>query len=226
MHLQPDIIQALVSTIEIKDLCTAAHTWRVVMYTRALAERLGLDAELVQRATYGAALHDLGKIDIPDHILQKPSALSTEEFEVMKSHTVLGYDRLRRMGEDDPLVLGIVRHHHERSDGLGYPDGLKGEAIPLPARMFAVVDSFDAMTSVRPYHQEFGRDAARNALTVLRADASTHYFTEAVEVFTSLCAAGELDWILNNFNDRVSLPAFRGHDQAERIFRELRERSG
>lgn len=224
MPLEPDIIQALVSTIEIKDLCTAAHTWRVVMYTRAVSERLGLDADTVRRMTSGAALHDLGKIDIPDEILQKPAALSPDEFEIMKTHTTLGFNRLKSMGEDDALILAIVRSHHERMDGLGYPDKLEGDAIPLPAQVFAVVDSFDAMTSVRPYHPEFGTEAAAHAMSVLHNDIGTHYAPKAVATLAGLYEDGDLDWILSNFNDRVSMPSFRDPDQAEKLFRDLRER--
>ena len=224
MRLEPDIVEALVSTIELKDLCTAAHTWRVVMYTRALAETMKIDAELARRMTYGAALHDLGKIDIPDAVLQKPAALTPAEFEVMKRHTVLGYERLKSMGEDDPVLLGIVRSHHERVDGNGYPDGLSGGEIPLAARIFSVVDSFDAMTSVRPYHVEFGLDAARHAATVLKTDVGTHYDSAPVQALTQLYERGELNWILNNFNDRVSLPTFRDESQAAQLIRELRQR--
>lgn len=215
--LEPDIIEALVRTIEIKDLCTAAHTWRVVLYSRLMGEKIGLDHRTMHRLSNAAALHDLGKIDIPDAILQKPSALTPEEFEIMKRHTVLGWERLRGMGEDDELLLSVVRHHHERVDGLGYPDGLKGEEIHLAARMFAVVDSFDAMTSVRPYHPQFGKEAAGHAMQTLKGDAGSHYCEKAVQLFSDAYDAGELDWILENFNDRVEVPTFAGADSVNAL---------
>src|SRR5262249_1882635 len=151
--------------------CTAAHTWRVVLYSRAMAEKMRYPEETVLRLSNAAALHDLGKIDIPDEILQKPTALTAQEYEIMKSHTVFGHSRLVRLGEDDSLLLDIVRHHHERVDGTGYPDRLTHDQIPWPAKWFAVVDSFDAMTSIRPYHTEFGKEAAQQAINVLKTDA-------------------------------------------------------
>jgi hypothetical protein len=106
--------------------------------------------------THAAALHDIGKLDIPESILQKPGPLTEDEFAIMKTHTTQGHDRLIAMGEDDPIMVGLVRSHHERWDGLGYPDKLTAESIPLAARYFAVVDSFDAMTSIRPYRSAVG----------------------------------------------------------------------
>jgi HD-GYP domain-containing protein (c-di-GMP phosphodiesterase class II) len=202
-----DIMQALVQTIEVKDLCTASHTWRVVLYTRAVSERLGLGRAAIDRLSIGAALHDLGKIDIPDRVLQKSGPLTDDEYEVMKTHTVLGYDRLVGMGETDPIVLSMVRSHHERIDGAGYPDGLRGEAISSAARVFAVVDTFDAMTSVRPYRERVGRDAAIESIRQLRSEAHTHFCAAAVETLAACFDAGELDWIQLNFNDRVDVPA-------------------
>jgi HD-GYP domain-containing protein (c-di-GMP phosphodiesterase class II) len=172
-----------------------------------MAERAGLDHAVVERLCTGAALHDVGKIDIPDEILQKPGKLTGEEYEVIKTHTTLGHERLVRMGETDPIILNLVRHHHERIDGKGYPDGLAGDAIPIGARYFAVIDSFDAMTSVRPYRQEVGDAAAEKALAELHAGIGTRYEGQAVELMTSLYRAGELDYILRHFNDRCELPA-------------------
>src|SRR5436190_9292254 len=112
--MSPQIVQALVRIIELKDACTAAHSWRVVLYTRALAEEARLPAELVGRLSFAAALHDMGKIDIPDEILQKPGPLLPGEFAVIKTHAPIGHERLVRMGETDPVMLALVRHHHER----------------------------------------------------------------------------------------------------------------
>ena len=203
MSLSPDIVQALVKTIEIQDASTAAHTWRVVLYARAMAERLGLGSDMIRRVTYAASLHDLGKIDIPDGILTKPGSLSPEEFEVMKTHTTLGYERLVRMGETDDVVLGLVRHHHERWDGAGYPDGLTGEAIPMPARLFSVIDTFDALTSFRPYRHEIGEEAAERAIQTIRDGSGSRYWPRAVRLFESMYEGKELGWILHHYNDEA-----------------------
>ncbi|MBL8746986.1 MAG: HD-GYP domain-containing protein [Phycisphaerae bacterium] len=199
--MSPDIVEALVKTIELKDQSTAAHTWRVVLYARALAEKAGMPRDFIARLTVGAALHDVGKIDIPDHILQKPGKLTDEEFEVIKSHTSLGHDRLKRMGEDDPVVLELVRHHHERIDGKGYPDRLQGDSIPVVAKYFAVIDTFDALTSFRPYRKEVGEAAAEKALVELNDCIGSRYDPAAVGLFTELYRAGALEWILHYFND-------------------------
>lgn len=201
--MSPDLIQALVSALELKDFSTAAHTWRVILYTRAMAESAGLDHHTITRLTHGAALHDIGKIDIPEHILQKPGPLTPEEFEVMKQHAALGHERLLRMEENDPILLNLVRHHHERWDGAGYPDGLAGDAIPIAARYFAVIDSYDAMTSIRPYRPTIPPDAVPNALAELSRGRGTRYAPEAVDLFLRLQTAGQLDWILHHFNDEV-----------------------
>lgn len=222
LKLQTDIIEALVRTIELKDQTTAAHTWRVVLYTRVLAEAFGLDHETINRLCVAAALHDLGKIDIPDEILRKPGKLTPEEFEIMKQHTVLGYNRLVDMGEDDPLVLELVRHHHERVDGLGYPDKLVSEQIPQAAKMFAVVDTFDALTSIRPYRYEVGEAATRAAARELIETRGTHFAPECVDAFTDELASGNLDWILEHFNDRHSVPTFDSPLKAEEAVRRLR----
>jgi HD-GYP domain-containing protein (c-di-GMP phosphodiesterase class II) len=205
----PETLRALVNSIEVKDLSTAAHTWRVVLYARAMAEESGIDGERLERITTGAALHDLGKLDIPAEILQKPGKLTDEEFGVIKAHAVLGHARLIAMGETEPLLLDLVRHHHERWDGAGYPDRLAGEAISVPARYFAVIDSFDAMTSRRPYRSTVGPAAAEAALTELRAGAGTRYWTQAVDLFTGLYRSGHISWIGECFNDAADA-AFTG----------------
>lgn len=200
-----DVVSALSRVVELKDSSTAAHTWRVGLYTQALIEAAGLSHSEVQRAMDGAVLHDIGKIDIPAAILTKPARLSPEEYEVMKTHAVLGHERLVRMGETDELVLALVRWHHERLDGTGYPDGLAGDAIPLAARYFAVIDSFDAMTSLRSYRKTVGKDAARRAIAELQRLKSTRYCAEAVDLFTRVYESGGLDWILHHLNDTESL---------------------
>jgi putative nucleotidyltransferase with HDIG domain len=207
----------LIKVVESKDLATAAHTWRVTLYTRALCEAMGLDAELIERASVAAALHDIGKIDIRDEVLKKPGRLTDDEFAEIKRHPVEGYERLVRMGVDDPVILGLVRWHHERIDGTGYPDGIPGAELPMGPRYFAVVDTFDAMTSIRPYRREVGAEAAERALEELGAKVGAWYCPEAVEAFSTLYRTGQIDWILRYFNDEMQMssvgetsPAGRG----------------
>lgn len=215
--MSPDIVEALVKTIELKDQSTAAHTWRVVLYARAMAEAAGMPADTIKRLTIGAALHDVGKIDIPDEILQKPGKLTDDEFAVIKSHTTLGHERLSRMGEDDQVILDLIRHHHERVDGKGYPDGLTGDAIPRVAKFFAVIDTFDALTSVRPYRKEVGAEAAEKALIELKNGVGTRYAAEAVEMFEGLYRQGALDWILSYFNDNAEVPTIAALGAPEKM---------
>ncbi len=206
--MDPAAVQRLVKEIEQKDLSTAAHTWRVVLYTRAILEHFGIDRETIALVTQAAALHDVGKLDIPDRVLQKPGRLTDEEFEIIKLHTVAGYGRMVQMDVTEEPILNLVRYHHERWDGKGYPFQLAGEDIPIGARMFAVIDSFDAMTSVRPYRRDLGEDAARRALVELQAGSGARYWPEAVDAFAELYRTGQLDHILHYFNDEVPLPAF------------------
>lgn len=206
----PEIVQALVKAIELKDLSTAAHTWRVVLYTRAMAEEAGLDHDTIGRLTTAAALHDLGKLDIPDKTLQKPSRLTPDEYEVIKQHTALGHARLLKLEETDPVLLELVRHHHERWDGKGYPDGLAGERIATGSRVFSVIDSFDAMTSIRPYRRDVGEGAAERALAELAAGSGSQYWPKAVELFERLYRSGRLNWILHHFNDAAAAPEYCG----------------
>jgi ribonuclease P protein subunit RPR2 len=148
-----ETVTALATALETKDSGTAIHSQRVQHYAVELARALG--SELVEdpSAEYGFLLHDVGKIGIPDNILQKPGPLSPEERALMQTHTVLGEQMLGGVAFLQGAGLEVVRSHHERWDGDGYPDGLGGEDIPLGARVFAVADTLDAMTSDRPYRR-------------------------------------------------------------------------
>lgn len=218
--MSPEIVKALVNLIEVKDASTAAHTWRVVLYTRALAEAFGVDHDVIARLTTAAALHDVGKLDIPESILQKPGRLTDDEYAVMQTHTLRGHERLVAMGEEDPILLNLVRSHHERFDGLGYPDRLKGDQIPLGPRFFAVIDSFDAMTSVRPYRAQIGEAAALRAIEELEKGKGEKYHPEPVDAFAGLYRSGELDWILHYYNDEFPAPAFEAAAAMQRLERQ------
>lgn len=222
-HVSPNIAQALVRVLELKDHATAAHTWRVVLYARAVAEELGLPHDEVDRIGTAAALHDLGKIDIPDAILLKPGKLTPEEFAVIATHPLLGEQHLRAMNEDDPLILQLVRSHHEREDGSGYPDRLVRDQIPLAARVFSIIDTFDAMTSYRPYRSEVGKEAAIKSLEEMQHVAGTRYHAPSVELFKSLYDKGQLDWILAHFNDGAELPNYQRLADVSTVTRDAKQ---
>ncbi|WP_337867213.1 HD-GYP domain-containing protein [Meiothermus sp.] len=144
-------LRALGLALEFRDHETQGHTKRVVAWADQLAQDLNLDASTRKFLRWGAYLHDIGKLSISDSILRKPDKLDEEEWEIMKSHVVMGWEMLSRVPFLPQETLEVVRHHHENWDGSGYPDGLKGQDIPLLARIFAVVDTFDALYSPRPY---------------------------------------------------------------------------
>jgi putative nucleotidyltransferase with HDIG domain len=145
-------LQALSNALDVRDSETEGHARRVVQYMDLIADELGLPADARAHLRRGALLHDIGKIGVPDHILRKPGPLTAAEWVTMRAHPDIGSGII----DDIPFledVARIVRAHHERWDGGGYPDGLAGTDIPLGARIFAVADSFDAMTSDRPYRR-------------------------------------------------------------------------
>jgi putative two-component system response regulator len=148
------VIVSLALTIEARDFNTEGHCQRLAAYAASLGRALGLGEEDVAALDRGGYLHDVGKVGIPDSVLLKPGPLTPDEFNVMKQHTLIG-DRL--CGELRSLrrVRPIVRHHHERLDGSGYPDGLRGDAVPLLAQLMGIVDVFDALTTARPYKVAF-----------------------------------------------------------------------
>jgi putative two-component system response regulator len=160
------VIVTLGATIEARDLYTAGHCERLAAYGVALGQALGVEEPLLRALRLGGYLHDLGKIAVPDAVLLKPGALTPAELEQVRRHPALGADLVRGLRTLDD-VRPIIRHHHERCDGSGYPDGLRGEAIPLGARIMAVVDVFDALHTQRPYKPAL---STADALTVLRME--------------------------------------------------------
>jgi len=156
-------LQALVTALDFRDNETQGHSYRVVEYAMRVAEVLSLDETQLTWVRWGAILHDVGKIGIPDSILLKPGKLTDEEWAVMKQHPEMGYRMLQHIEFLEP-ALDVVLCHQERWDGTGYPRALAGEAIPVGARIFAVVDTFDAMTSDRPYRAALSIEAAREEI--------------------------------------------------------------
>lgn len=172
-------VEALATAIDAKDQTTHCHVRRVQLYAARMGEILNLSHSEIEALRAGAMLHDIGKLAVPDHILNKPGKLTTAEFERMKVHTIVGAQILERIDYPYPIIP-IVRSHHERWDGLGYPDGLRGEEIPWTARIFAVVDCFDSVREDRPYRRGMTRDEAS---AMLLRGAGTHFDPKVVELF-------------------------------------------
>ncbi len=180
------------SVVEARDAYTGGHLWRVGHYARLLAARAGVDEAGVFMAGIGGFLHDLGKIGVSDAILRKPVALDAAEYAAIRTHPRVGHDLLR----EHPLAylaLDAVTHHHERTDGRGYPAGLLDEEIPLVARVVAIADAFDAMTSSRPYRRALPVEVALRNLAQVKG---RQFDAALVERFLAAHAAGQLDGII------------------------------
>jgi diguanylate cyclase (GGDEF)-like protein/putative nucleotidyltransferase with HDIG domain len=176
------ILEMLAMAIDAKDDVTHDHIQRVKLFARRMGESVGLSELEIEALNAGALLHDIGKIGVPAYILNKPGKLTEHEFEQMKMHTVIGADMLSNIAFRYPVVP-IVRHHHERWDGRGYPDGLKGEAIPITARILTLVDNYDALRSDRPYKTGMTRD---EALLYIKENAGTFFDPALVALFLSM----------------------------------------
>ena len=168
--------------LDMRDHVTDAHTHRVADLTVALARKMGIPESELGDIRRGALLHDIGKVGIPDAILQKPDVLTDAEWEIMQTHTELAYQFLSHIRYLAP-ALDIPFCHHEKWNGTGYPRKLMGEEIPLSARIFAVVDVYDALTSDRPYRKAWKRE---DALTYIQEQSGKHFFPEAVEAFLEM----------------------------------------
>jgi response regulator RpfG family c-di-GMP phosphodiesterase len=175
-------VHALVEALEAKDAYTRGHSRRVAFYASAIARRLALDPDTVDTIGLGGELHDIGKIGVSEEVLHKGTKLTDAEYRHVMEHPVIGYHILGPLLRDTPGALGIVRSHHERLDGKGLPDGLKGDTIPFEARIVSVADAFDAMTSVRPYRPP--RSAA-DALAELERMKAVQFDPMAVDAFTA-----------------------------------------
>jgi response regulator RpfG family c-di-GMP phosphodiesterase len=179
---------ALLNALEAKDLSTKNHSQRVSYYSLGIAKAFKFDPEEMAVIRIGAQFHDIGKIGIPDSILLKPGPLTPDEREIMKTHTEIGWKIMEGIKGLRKSAL-IVRGHHERFDGKGYPDGLRGDQIPIGARIASVADCFEAMVSPRVYSR--GRPA-EDAMMELRRCAGTQFDPDVVEVFLKLMDVGEL----------------------------------
>jgi putative nucleotidyltransferase with HDIG domain len=200
---------ALVATLDARDRYTAGHSAAVAIYSRDIAARMGLSQGEQHLVHLCGLVHDIGKVGLPAGLLEKPGALTLEERRLMEDHAAIG-QRILSNVEDYAEVARIVRHHHERVDGLGYPDGLDGEEIPLLAKIIAVADAYDAMTSDRPY-----RDAMPSRVARLRlAQAVESQFdTGVVAAFEAILAGASEAYRVGRRND-FSLETQREHQPA------------
>jgi putative two-component system response regulator len=182
-------VQMLVQALEAKDAYTSGHSSRVSRYAMKTAVLLGFTDDALEHIRLGGELHDIGKIGTREFILNKPGPLTPEEFQHIKEHSALGEKILAPFLSQSPVVLRIVRSHHERIDGSGFPDALRGVQIPLEARVVAVVDAFDAMTTNRAYRPQL---PVSKAVDELRRCAGVHFDADAVEAFLSAHGNGSM----------------------------------
>jgi len=181
-------LYAFVETIEARDPYTKQHSANVSKYAMSIAKAYGCLQDEIARLNVSGNLHDIGKIGIPDSILLKPGRLTDEEYEIIKKHPVIGSNIIGHFGmwTDEQ---SIIRHHHERFDGKGYPDGLKGEEIPLLARILAVADVYDALTTDRSYRRKMPEHVA---VKIIRENAGSQFDPKIVNIFLKLQKEGEI----------------------------------
>jgi putative nucleotidyltransferase with HDIG domain len=190
-------VRSLVTTLDARDRYTAGHSAAVAIYARDIAARLGLPEDFQRRSHVCGLVHDIGKIGLPAGLLEKPGALTLAERRVMETHSAIG-QRILAEVEDFNEIATIVRHHHERWDGQGYPDGLDGDRIPLISRIIAAADAYNAMTSDRPY-----RDAMPSRVARLRLaqGVETQFDTAVIAAFEALLAGAGEDYRLASRED-------------------------
>ena len=178
-----EVVTSLASAIDAKDEYTKGHSSSVSRYSEALARALNLPEKDVERIKLGALLHDIGKIGIPENVLRKPSKLTDEEWEIMKQHPVIGAEKVLRPNESLHDLIPMVKYHHEHWDGTGYPERLKGEEIPLTARIVSVADAYHALISDRPYRKGL---SVEKACEILKLGAGIHWDERLVRAFISI----------------------------------------
>jgi putative two-component system response regulator len=186
-------IQALADALEVKDPYTRGHSVRVSHYSSIIAHNLSLDAEMIRQIELGGHVHDIGKIGVRESVLNKPGRLSDEEYSHIMTHPLVGWRILSPLLADAPHALHVVRSHHERHDGSGVPDGLQGDGIPLEARIAAVADALDAMTSGRPYRAT--ELTLGQALREIEKNRGTQFDPAIVDATLRAAQAGDLELI-------------------------------
>jgi len=200
ISINPALLKSLLTlavVIEARDACTGGHTWRVSQYARLLGQSVGLSADEVFIVALSGLAHDIGKVGVPDAILNKKSKLTDEEYTVMKKHPRIG----QTLTADHPLrdiMLEVVLQHHERFDGQGYPAGLSGSEISALARIVSIADAFDAMTSARPYRPGMSPE---QAYQILIEESSRQFAPELAQAFVALGQQGALAHVLGHCAD-------------------------
>ena len=189
--MNEEVVNMLAMTIDAKDRYTNGHSFRVSVYSEALARHLGWDEEEIKAIKREALLHDIGKIGIPDEVLNKPERLTDSEFNIIKSHAVIGGDILARSSSMTDAA-NVAKFHHERYDGKGYPTGVRGRNIPLHARIVSIADAYDAMSSDRIYRKSLDKETIRSEL--LRG-IGTQFDPDLLIEFLELFDSGELERI-------------------------------
>lgn len=183
-------VRVMIATVEAKDEYTRGHSERVTAYCMRLADFIGIRGEKLKTLRLAALLHDIGKIGIPDNVLKKPGRLSTQEYDIIKRHPDVGYRIIKNIDSDSAdEIARIVRHHHERYDGKGYPDGVKGKNIHIFSRIIAVCDTYDAMTSRRPYRDPLPKEVVVNEM---KKGAGTQFDPRLAELMARLLESGEI----------------------------------
>lgn len=202
-----ELLRDMAAALDAQDPYTDGHSRRVALHSAMVGRKLGLSREDIVRIRTAAAIHDIGKLRIPVELLNKPSELSPEEFEIVKRHAVEGAEIVSCM--QDPEITGMVRHHHERFDGAGYPSSLAGEETPLGARIIAVADTFDALTSERPYRKAISH---KRALDAIEAASGTQLDPVVVRAFLRCYSANRavLFWTLLIVSPQRALAWVRG----------------
>jgi response regulator RpfG family c-di-GMP phosphodiesterase len=195
-------VQSLAEALELKDPYTRGHSVRVSHYSVAIGRTLGLEGEMLRQIELGGHVHDIGKIGVRESVLNKAGPLTPDEYAHVMTHPMLGWRVLSPLFGDTPHALNIVRSHHERFDGSGGPDGLAGKAIPFEARIVAVADALDAMTSYRPYR--LGEMTLDRALLEIRRNAGAQFDPEVVEAVAAAASRGELQLLAQA--DRTLIP--------------------
>lgn len=181
--------EALISTLQYRDEYTFLHSDRVVLLAQELGKRLGLNKPQLHQLWIASIFHDIGKIGIPDAILNKPGKLNEKEWSVMKTHSAISGDIIDKIDMPDaPDLANIVRHHHEFYDGSGYPDGLSGDDIPYLARIISLVDCYDAMTSDREYREGMSHT---EAIAIMAGETGSKFDPELAEAFFGVIEGSE-----------------------------------
>jgi hypothetical protein len=204
LDIEKDLLKSLLvmtDVIEARDTYTGGHVWRVSQLSKALALQLGLSKDEAIHISIGGYLHDLGKIGIPDIILRKPEKLTEAEFEIIKTHPMIGANLLieHPLGN---LVLDMATHHHERIDGKGYPDKLDGDNLSLNAQIIGLMDAFDALTSSRPYRKG---TKVEDALSILMKDSGTHFDPKLLAALQALSLTPELIHIVGHSDEGIPI---------------------